>query len=211
VFLEIDLDPDKHARLGLAYARIAGRSDLGFEEIEQKVPPPFVLLREAFDPLRKTAESPTFLSQELCEKELTESSWLLSRVVGEFDQVPVEERRAGDGPETHPRGQDLGETIHPENTAVDVHGKKGGDKRTRKLFEKALVRGVGVLGTIKLEEVVWVWKPTGSESHPELELRLTIFKNDQVIPLSDGVDFLPPFQAERRTGGVLAATVGDGG
>ena len=41
--LEIDLDPNKHPRLGLGYARIAGGSDLGFEEIEQEVPPPLVL------------------------------------------------------------------------------------------------------------------------------------------------------------------------
>ena len=29
------------------------------------------------------------------------------------------------------------------------------------------------------------------------ELEITIFENDQVILVSDGVYFLPPFQAER--------------
>ena len=41
------------------------------------------------------------------------------------------------------------------------------------------------------------------------EEKLTIFQDDQVILLGDRVDFLPPFQAERRTSRVLAATVGD--
>ena len=41
------------------------------------------------------------------------------------------------------------------------------------------------------------------------ELELTIFEDDQVILLSDGVDFLPPFEGEGRTGGVLTTTVRD--
>ena len=45
VFLDVDLDPNEHPRLGSAHARIAGGSDLGFEEVEQEVPSPFVLLR----------------------------------------------------------------------------------------------------------------------------------------------------------------------
>ena len=43
------------------------------------------------------------------------------------------------------------------------------------------------------------------------ELELTIFEDDEVILLGDGVDFLPPFESKRRTGGVLAATVKNGG
>jgi len=42
------------------------------------------------------------------------------------------------------------------------------------------------------------------------ELEVTIFEDDQVILLGDGVDFLPPFEGEGRTGGVLAATVRGG-
>lgn len=37
---------------------------------------------------------------------------------------------------------------------------------------------------------------------------LTVFQDDQVVLLSNRVDFLPPFQAECGTGGVLAATAG---
>jgi hypothetical protein len=88
--------------------------------------------------LRKDAESPTFFSLKFSEEELTEPNRLLSRVVGELDEVLVEERRAGDGPETHPGGQDLGETIRPENTAVDIHGKEGGGKRIRKFSEGSM-------------------------------------------------------------------------
>ena len=139
VFLEVDLDPDEHPRLGLGNARIAGGSDLGFEEIEQEIPPPLVLFREALDPLGKTAESPTILSQKFREEELTKPGRLLSRIVGELDEVLVEEGRAGDGAETHPRGEDLGEAIHPENAAVDVHRKEGRDERIRKLSEEVIV------------------------------------------------------------------------
>ena len=89
--------------------------------------------------MRKTADSPTFLSEKFSEEKLTEPSGLLGRIVGELDEVLVEERRAGDGSQTHARGQDLGEAIDPENAAVDVHGKEGGDERIRKLSEEVLV------------------------------------------------------------------------
>ena len=161
MLFEIDLDPYEHPRLGFTYARVTGRGDLGFEEVEKEVPPPLVFLREALYPLGETAESPAVVSQKLGEEELAKAGGLLGRVVGEFDEVPVEEGRAGDGAKTHAGSEDLGETIYPENAAVDVHGKEGGDERARELFEEALVRGVDILGTIKLEEVVWVWKPTG--------------------------------------------------
>ena len=36
-------------------------------------------------------------------------------------------------------------------------------------------------------------------------MELTIFQDNQIVLLGDRVDFLPPFQAECRTGGVLAA------
>lgn len=104
VLLEMDLDPNEHPSLGLVYARIAGGSNLGAEEIEQEVPPSLVFPREAHYPLCETVEGPTFLSQKLCEKELTEAGRLLSRVVGEFNEVPVEERRTGDGSKAHARG-----------------------------------------------------------------------------------------------------------
>lgn len=42
-------------------------------------------------------------------------------------------------------------------------------------------------------------------------LDITIFKDDQVVLLSDGVNSLPPFEGERRTGRVLTAPVRDGG
>ena len=103
MLLEIDLDPNEHPGLGLAYARIAGRSDLVVEEIEQEVPPPLVFPRETFYPLGKTFESPTLLSQKLCEEELAKTCGLLSRVVGEFDKVPMEEGRTGDSSKTHAR------------------------------------------------------------------------------------------------------------
>lgn len=89
--------------------------------------------------MRETAESPTFLSQKFGEEELTKPSGLLSRIVGELDEVLVEERRTGNGPETHARGQDLGEAIDPENAAIDVHRKEGRDKRIRKLSEEVPV------------------------------------------------------------------------
>ena len=162
MLFEVDLDPYEHPRLGFTYARVTGRSDLGLEEVEKEVPPPFVFLREALYPLGETAESPAIVSQKLCEEELAKAGGLLGGVVGEFDEVPVEERRAGDSAETHARGEDLGETINPEDAAIDVHGKEGGDERAREFFEEALIRGVDVLGTVKLEEVVWIWKPTGS-------------------------------------------------
>lgn len=161
MFLDVDLDPNEHPSLGLANASVAGGGDLGFEEIEQEVPPPLVLIREALHPLGKTAESPAIFSEKLREEELTEASGLLSRVVGKLDEVLVEERGARDRSETHSRGKDLGETIHPENTAVYVHGKEGRDERTRKLFEEVLIRGVSVLCPVELEEVVWVWKTVG--------------------------------------------------
>lgn len=104
MLFEIDPDPNKHPGLGLAYASITGGSDLGFEEVEQEVPPPLVLLREAPYPLGETAKSPTLVSQKLGEEELTEASGLLSRIVGELDEVPVEERRTGDTAKTHARG-----------------------------------------------------------------------------------------------------------
>lgn len=37
---------------------------------------------------------------------------------------------------------------------------------------------------------------------------LAIFQDDEVMLLGDRVDFLPPFETERRTGGVLTASVG---
>ena len=42
-------------------------------------------------------------------------------------------------------------------------------------------------------------------------LGFTIFENDQVMLLGDGVDLLPPFQAKGRTGGVLTTTVVESG
>ena len=164
VLLEVDLDPNEHAGLRLADGCVTGGSDLGFEEIEQEVPPPLVLLREALYPVCKTAEAPAVLSQKLCEEELTESRGLLGRVVGELDEVPVEEGRAGDGSKTHSGGQNLREAVYPENTTVDVHGKEGGDERTGKRLEEALVGRDEVPGAIELEEVVRVWKRTGLEA-----------------------------------------------
>lgn len=139
MLFEVDLDPNEHSRLGFTYARIAGWSDLGFEEVEKEVPPPLVFLREALYPLSETAEAPAVLSQKFCEEELAEAGGLLSRVVGELDEILVEERRAGDSAETHARGKDLGEAINPENAAIDVHGKEGGDERTCERFEEVLV------------------------------------------------------------------------
>ena len=171
MFLDVDLEPNKHPSLRFGYGRVAGGSYLGFEEIEEEIPPPFVLVRKALDPLGKTAKSPTLLSKKLREEELAKSSGLLSGVVGELDQVFVEEGRTGDAPKTHPGGQNLGETVDPENAAIDVQGKEGRDERGRKLFEEILVRRVNVVGTVKLEEVVWVWKPGELKTYVGLEER----------------------------------------
>ena len=103
VFLEIYLDPNEHPSLGLVDACIARGSDLGVKETKQKVPPPLIFPREAPHPLGEAVESPTFLSQKFCEEELTKTCRLLSRVVGEFNEVPVEERGTCDGPEAHSR------------------------------------------------------------------------------------------------------------
>jgi len=40
-------------------------------------------------------------------------------------------------------------------------------------------------------------------------VELTIFKDDQVVLLGNGVDFLPSLEAERGTGGVLTTAVGN--
>lgn len=106
--------------------------------------------------MSKTAEGPAFVSEKLCEEELAEAGRLLSRVVGELDEVPVEERRAGDAAKTHSGGQNLGEAVYAENTAVDVHRKEGGNKRFRKLSEEVFAGRVNILGAIELEEVVRV-------------------------------------------------------
>ena len=104
--------------------------------------------------MSKTAESPTVVSEKFREEELAEATRLLSRVVGELDEVLVEEGRASDSAETHSRGQNLGETIYAKDTAVDIHGKEGGDKRLGKLPEEVVRGGIDILGTIELEEVV---------------------------------------------------------
>ena len=104
MLLEIDLDPNEHPSLGIAYARIPCGSDLCVEEIEEEVPPPLVFFGETHYPSCETVESPAFLSQELCEEELTETGGLLSRVVGEFNDVSVKERRAGDRSKAHAGG-----------------------------------------------------------------------------------------------------------
>ena len=139
MLFEVDLDPNEHPRLGFTYARITRWSDLRFEEVEKEVPPPLVFLREALHPLGKTAESPAVLSQKLCEEELAKAGGLLGRVIGELDEVLVEERRAGDRAETHAGGEDLGEAINPENAAIDVHGKEGGDERAGECFEEVII------------------------------------------------------------------------
>ena len=106
--------------------------------------------------MSKAAESPAFLPEKLCEEELAEASRLLSRVVGELDEILVEEGRASDAAETHSGGQNLGEAVYAKNTAVDVHRKEGGNKRFRKLSEEVIAGRVNILGAIELEEVVRV-------------------------------------------------------
>lgn len=100
--LETNLDPNKHTSLGLVYACIARGGYLGVEEAKKEVPPPLVFLREAIYPSRKTVEGPAFVSEKLCEEELTETGRLLSRVIGEFNDVFLEEGRTGDGSKAHP-------------------------------------------------------------------------------------------------------------